>query len=125
MDSLEALLYGIINRWNIPPERVVGHSDIAVGRKIDPGKRFDWMRLARQELAIALAVGKPQPVDPVLFCTHLCCAGYADRSLELLLPAFRLRHRQGGVGPLDGVDMALAATLAQTYPVVDPNLENA
>jgi len=29
----------------ITPSRIVGHSDIAPGRKTDPGPRFDWIRL--------------------------------------------------------------------------------
>jgi AmpD protein len=29
----------------ITSERIVGHSDIAPGRKKDPGERFDWARL--------------------------------------------------------------------------------
>ena len=28
-------------------ERIVGHSDIAPGRKTDPGQHFDWARLRR------------------------------------------------------------------------------
>lgn len=29
----------------ITPERIVGHSDVAPGRKTDPGSAFDWQRL--------------------------------------------------------------------------------
>ena len=29
----------------ITAARIVGHSDIAPGRKTDPGPRFDWLRL--------------------------------------------------------------------------------
>ena len=31
----------------ITPQRIVGHSDIAPGRKSDPGPAFDWQRLRR------------------------------------------------------------------------------
>ena len=31
----------------IDATRVVGHSDIAPGRKTDPGPAFDWLRLAQ------------------------------------------------------------------------------
>ena len=51
MSSLEALLSDLMARWNIPPEGVIGHSDMAPGRKIDPGPRFDWERLEAQGMA--------------------------------------------------------------------------
>ena len=51
MTALECLLSKILHRWEIAPERVVGHEHVAPGRKIDPGEKFDWQRLARQGLA--------------------------------------------------------------------------
>jgi N-acetylmuramoyl-L-alanine amidase len=47
MQALEVLAKGILVRHRIPSHRVLGHCDVAPGRKIDPGELFDWRRLAR------------------------------------------------------------------------------
>jgi N-acetylmuramoyl-L-alanine amidase len=47
IDSLIALSADILGRWAIPADRVLGHSDVAPGRKLDPGEAFPWERLHR------------------------------------------------------------------------------
>lgn len=44
--SLVSLAKDILSRHPIPPGRVLGHSDVAPLRKIDPGEFFPWARLA-------------------------------------------------------------------------------
>ena len=52
MAALERLVDDILIRHSIPPQRVVGHACIAPGRKHDPGRKFDWRRLAQRGLGI-------------------------------------------------------------------------
>jgi N-acetylmuramoyl-L-alanine amidase len=42
-----ALCSDIVGRRKIAPQRVLGHSDVAPFRKIDPGEAFPWARLAQ------------------------------------------------------------------------------
>ncbi|MEW5421270.1 N-acetylmuramoyl-L-alanine amidase [Amorphus sp. 3PC139-8] len=44
------LVKRIMARWQIAPEGVVAHSDVAPGRKIDPGEKFPWERFAAAEI---------------------------------------------------------------------------
>jgi N-acetylmuramoyl-L-alanine amidase len=57
------LCQGIIARHDILPQRVLAHSDVAAGRKVDPGERFPWRKLAEAGVghfvAPARAGGKP------------------------------------------------------------------
>ena len=50
MDVVIALVKDIVRRHEIRPDRIVGHSDIAPQRKVDPGPRFPWKRLADEGL---------------------------------------------------------------------------
>ncbi len=46
--ALAALVAAITGRYpGITRDRIVGHSDVAAGRKTDPGPAFDWARLHR------------------------------------------------------------------------------
>lgn len=59
MRAVEALCRDILSRHPIAPRRVLGHSDIAPGRKADPGEWFDWARLARAGIGLWV---RPEPV---------------------------------------------------------------
>jgi len=52
MESLANLSLKIIQRHKIEPWHVLGHSDIAPTRKVDPGELFDWRWLASQGIGI-------------------------------------------------------------------------
>ncbi len=44
-ERLAEICRKLIDAYSIPRENIVGHSDIAPGRKTDPGVFFDWKRL--------------------------------------------------------------------------------
>lgn len=113
MAALENLLQEILSRWDMLPEAVIGHSDMAPGRKVDPGPRFDWQRLSRLGLARAAPpVGGTPLQDPDqslsdLFRRYARDLGYtAEVDDETLLKALRLRYRPWARGALSGEDLA-------------------
>lgn len=110
--ALEVLLGDVMARWAIPPQGVIGHSDMAPGRKGDPGARFDWRRLALAGLSVWPRVAKGRD-----FRADACRFGYPDVADGLLLAAFRLRFRPWAKGPLDGVDAGMMADLADRFGV--------
>lgn len=47
LNTLISLLQNLIKKYNIKPQNIVGHSDIAPSRKADPGLAFPWEKLAQ------------------------------------------------------------------------------
>lgn len=50
IEAVIRLVADIKARWNIADARILAHSDIAPGRKIDPGETFPWEKLAQAGL---------------------------------------------------------------------------
>lgn len=121
MVALERLLEDVLRRWGIPAEGVIAHSDLAPGRKGDPGPRFDWRRLSRSGLAIwPESSGRAEGGEPVpRFAESAARIGYPVEMAgeEAVLGAFRLRFRPGVDGPETERDRMLAADLARRFGV--------
>ncbi|WP_299659448.1 N-acetylmuramoyl-L-alanine amidase [uncultured Ruegeria sp.] len=103
MRALEQLLPNIMRRWAISPEGVIGHSDMAPGRKIDPGPRFDWQRLEHQNLAAPRGTTAQTDLN---FRALAKSRGYtAAVDDETLLHSTRLRYRPWAIGPIHPDDL--------------------
>ncbi len=119
MRATEMLLDHLMTRWHIPAERVVGHSDTALGRKIDPGRRFDWRRLARGGRSIW-----PDSTASTSLCeerfghdARRFGYDYSPERSEAVRNAVRMRFRPHASGPLCAEDCAIMADLAHRFPV--------
>jgi len=92
IDALVDLCQGILRRHPIPPERVLGHSDVAPDRKRDPGEHFPWGCLARAGIGLWR---QPPPPGPDGFAVgHF---GAEVRDLQRRLAAFGYRITPTGV----------------------------
>lgn len=115
MAALERLCVDIVSRHGIPSGRVLAHSDVAPSRKIDPGEKFDWRRLADAGVGIwiepsplegdALAVELGQRSEKVAEAQHLMrgygygadVTGQFDQPTAFLLRAIQLHWRPARV----------------------------
>ena len=88
IDSVITLCRDIIQRYDILPRNVVGHSDIAPSRKQDPGEDFPWVKLANAGIGI-WADDFAEPKKPV--AEMLSAIGYDTSDVEKAVVAFQ-RH---------------------------------
>lgn len=109
MAALVELARELCRRWRIPPDRVVGHSDVAPTRKDDPGELFRWEALARAGLCHPVPPAQPVPPDETAARAALARFGYPPAPAAPLLRAFQRRWRPACCdGVLDPGTMGLA-----------------
>ncbi|WP_406227952.1 N-acetylmuramoyl-L-alanine amidase [Pseudomonas siliginis] len=132
IESLITLLKDISKRNGISPRHIIGHSDIAPLRKLDPGPLFPWKRLAAEGLGLwpnEQAVARQQAVfnssplpEPGWFQAQLARLGYdtpqtgeLDVATRHVLAAFQMHYRPARFdGTPDAQTAALLLVLNQT-----------
>lgn len=104
------LCKGVIKRHGISGERVLAHSDIAPGRKVDPGEKFPWQKLGEKGIGLyvtptPIAGGRflspgdeGQPVEALqsmlaLYGYEVPVTGVYDSATERDIKAFQLHFR--------------------------------
>lgn len=129
IDALIVLLKDIMQRHGLKPGAIIGHSDIAPQRKVDPGPLFPWKRLAdaglvpwpdaavvaRQRSAFALRLP-----DVTWFQEQLARQGYKapvhghlDLETRNVIAAFQMKYRPTRFdGEPDAETAAILAALA-------------
>jgi N-acetylmuramoyl-L-alanine amidase len=134
IDALIVLLKDIVARNKIPPENILGHSDIAPGRKQDPGPMFPWFQLAQAGLIQwpdGARVTELKPVyaaqlpDIVWFQKRLAQFGYAtpqtgelDTATRNVLISFQMKYRPAFIDGTPDAETAALLDVLTTTPAV-------
>ena len=102
--SLKKLLKFLINKYDIKNQHILGHSDIAPDRKKDPGEKFPWKKLAKNNLCYwhnlnekILKKFRKSKIDfkeSKIFMDNLRKIGYSNYKDKFLITAFQRRFRQ-------------------------------
>ena len=134
-ELLLRLVRDIVARHQIRPDRVLGHSDIAPQRKIDPGPAFPWPALAAAGLVawpeasrVAAHRQRYEEALPevIWFQRTLAAIGYAvpdhgqlDPPTRRVIAAFQMKYRPARFdGEPDAETAALAQVLSEPLPPV-------
>ena len=130
LSSLIKVCKSLIKKYKIKKRNVVGHSDIAPLRKIDPGEKFPWKQLARKNIGIwhdykphllrkfrRIKISTKQ--DKITFVKNLNNIGYCflpkKKSFFIkIVKAFQRRYRKELVnGLLDKECLIIAQNLSK------------
>lgn len=131
--ALIQLVSDIAHRYGIEPENIIGHSDIAPLRKVDPGPCFPWQQLAKHglgawpdhELVKKLLAGRAPdtPVANALLLPLLRQYGYAINAhatpaeQHQLIRAFQMHFQpENSSGYGDQLTLARLQALLLQYP---------
>lgn len=109
IQSFKKLAQKLMKKYNIPPENVVGHSDIAPTRKVDPGKMFPW-----KELGLG-----PKDIEQGEIPEKLVAIGYDITNLKAAVLAYN-RHFHPELVPTDDDIKHLEENLAKMIKDENP-----
>lgn len=106
IEALIALIGAIRSRHVVPHAHILGHSDVAPDRKIDPGELFPWARLAAAGIGLWPRPAQAAPGDLPGLLSEI---GY-DPDARDRIAAFQRRFRPARIdNRADGETAALAA----------------
>ncbi|MGN6093008.1 MAG: N-acetylmuramoyl-L-alanine amidase [Luteibacter jiangsuensis] len=112
IQSLVKLLADLTSRLGIPREAVVGHGDIAPGRKTDPSALFPWATLASYGFGLwpdPVLIPAPPTFDSL---AAMRLVGYDVSEPRAAIAAFHRHYRaMESDAPLDATDAAILYSL--------------
>ena len=122
--SLKKLLKYLIKKYKIKLNNILGHSDIASNRKKDPGEKFPWRDLSKNNLCQwhrldekKLKEFRYQKIDNLkkdVFFKNLYKIGYGKYKKKYLIEAFQRRFRQGLInGKVDEECLLISKSLVK------------
>lgn len=118
--SLIELLRDLTERLRIPPTQIIGHEDLAPGRKRDPGPLFPWRLLADAGFGrwpVAPLVDPPVGFDA---WAALAAVGYPLDPPAAALQAFHHHFRGLEGDEFDAEDLRILYALSRPLPVSAP-----
>ena len=102
--SLKKLLKYLMKKYFIKSKNILGHSDIAPNRKKDPGEKFPWKELSRNDLCLWHKLDKRllnksrkkqiELYEEKNFFSNLYKIGYSRHKKKILIKAFQRKFRQ-------------------------------